>query len=491
MTTPTDDLFDPRVAEWLEQDPTSAPGELLEDVLRAASMIDQRGPGTARHSRAARWAALPIEIAAVLAVALVGGVLLVNRPAVEIAGPSTPPGPTPQVNPSEAVVRPASSSPLPSSPPPSTPLASAAPDLAIVPTLTKRFSSPTYGYSIGIRPDWATRPAKLPWSGPDNSPPVVDEIDFTGTDSGMTVASQALSAGQTLDDWLVPFAANGGGLSAFCQGGDPSSWPPVQVGDAIGRWQQMCNAAEVVVESGGRVYVFTWGSGSFDQSKHLSPDDFKAVLTTVRFEPSTVPPSPTAPPLPRSFTSPRMGYSIQLPDGWSITPATASWAPRTQVLYTDHTVDVFQSKTARLAITSQPLTAGQTADDWMLLYCQLYQPGWVNCPTILPTWPAVTVGDATGRIDMDGIAATDTIVDGGRVVRRDRRQGRSGLCDHPRRSRGPGDVRGAPHVDDADPRHRGRRRPRPPPDIGRVRAPLPGSKSECASRTSTTRHRGI
>ena len=38
-----------------------------------------------------------------------------------------------------------------------------------------------------------------------------------GTDSGMTVASQALSPGQTLDDWLVPFAANGGGLSAFCQ----------------------------------------------------------------------------------------------------------------------------------------------------------------------------------------------------------------------------------------------------------------------------------
>ena len=39
----------------------------------------------------------------------------------------------------------------------------------------------------------------------------------------------------------------------------------------------------------------------------------------------------------------------------------------------------------------------------------------MNCPTILPTWPAVTVGDATGRIDMDGIAATDTIVDGGRA----------------------------------------------------------------------------
>jgi hypothetical protein len=406
MIRPTDELFDPRIADWLEADPTRAPLELLDGVLAGMPAVQQR-PRYRLAWAAQRRVMTPLAFVAGVAFAVVASLVLIGRPAThEIAGPSNPP-PTTLPSPSTA-----SSAALPSA------LAaapSAPPDLGIVPSLTKRFTSPTYGYSVAIRPDWVTKPATLAWSGPDNSPPVVDTIDFTGTESGMTVGSEALAAGQTFEDWLVSFTVRGDDLSAFCQANDPSLWPPVQVGDAVGRWQQMCNAAEVVVESGGRVYVFTWGSSTFDTSKELSADDYKAVLTTVRFDPAAVPPSPTPPPLRQSFTSPRMGYSLELPAGWSVNPATRPWAPRTQTSYTDGTLDVFQSKTARLAITSQLLTAGQTAEDWMLQYCLMYQPGWVDCPKFLPTWPAVSIGGVTGRIDMEGIAASDTIVDGGRI----------------------------------------------------------------------------
>ena len=38
----TSDLFDDRIAEWLEIDPTAAPPQVLETVLAAMPQISQR-----------------------------------------------------------------------------------------------------------------------------------------------------------------------------------------------------------------------------------------------------------------------------------------------------------------------------------------------------------------------------------------------------------------------------------------------------------------
>jgi hypothetical protein len=154
----------------------------------------------------------------------------------------------------------------------------------VMPALSSTFTSPRYGYTISIAPDWKRWPAIRTWAGPDNSPEVVDEITVTGTDTTVSGAAQQLAPGQTFDQWLVPFHDAGiGHLATLCLGGDPATWPPVTIGSATGRWQQMCNAAQAVVEVDGWVYVFSWGHETFNIHRHLSVDDFKTVLRSVQF----------------------------------------------------------------------------------------------------------------------------------------------------------------------------------------------------------------
>ncbi len=71
-----------------------------------------------------------------------------------------------------------------------------------LPPLDKTFTSPWYGYSIKHAGAWTVRPATAHWQGVDNSPPATDEIVITGTDTTISVASQALGA-QTLNEFLV------------------------------------------------------------------------------------------------------------------------------------------------------------------------------------------------------------------------------------------------------------------------------------------------
>ncbi len=82
-------------------------------------------------------------------------------------------------------------------------------DAIALPPLTDTFISPTYGYSIGVGADWKATPAATRWVGIDNEPQNMDDIQFTGTDTGSGVASQVLPAGTSYDDWLVAFHAPG------------------------------------------------------------------------------------------------------------------------------------------------------------------------------------------------------------------------------------------------------------------------------------------
>lgn len=161
-------------------------------------------------------------------------------------------------------------------------------DAIDLPELSDTFTSPTYGYSIPVAPDWTTTPATTPWKGIDNSPPVVDQIEIAGTDTGLTGASQALPKGTTYEDWLVTFHEPAlHNNPAGCDGGDPSTWPPIQIGDRVGGLEMFCNAAEAVVNVDGRVYVFDWGNSTFDGDRHLSFASWKHLLQSVRFDPAS------------------------------------------------------------------------------------------------------------------------------------------------------------------------------------------------------------
>ena len=154
-------------------------------------------------------------------------------------------------------------------------------------TLEKPATSSSYGYSLLRKGEWTLTPASSHWTGPDNSKPAVDELAITGTDTTMTIASQALPKGETLDQWLVPFHANTtANVPAGCDGGEPPTWSTTPIGDQTGRYYELCNAAEAVVAVGGRVYVFGWANDTFDAASHFQLQSWLDLLKTVTFEPA-------------------------------------------------------------------------------------------------------------------------------------------------------------------------------------------------------------
>jgi hypothetical protein len=120
-------------------------------------------------------------------------------------------------------------------------------------------------------------------------------------------------------------------------------------------------------------------------------------------------PAATVPPLTQSFTSPRHGYTVHYPEGWTATPGTQSWVPGTVTLWGDPALDSIGSSDARLSIASQPLGAGQTADEWLVGYCHSLQTDGASCG------PAITIGGQTGYVDEDGATASGGITAGGLI----------------------------------------------------------------------------
>ena len=154
--------------------------------------------------------------------------------------------------------------------------------------LSDSFTSSTMGYTIPIAPDWTTTQATAPWVGVDNSPPMVDEIDATGTVSFIHAASQAIPAGTTFEQWLVPYHAfTTANVPAGCDGGDPSTWKAVPVGQATGLHYNGCNYEGAVVEYGGRAYAFDLGNSTFNGHDQLGSVPFREMLRGLRLTPET------------------------------------------------------------------------------------------------------------------------------------------------------------------------------------------------------------
>ena len=101
------------------------------------------------------------------------------------------------------------------------------------------------------------------------------------------------------------------------------------------------------------------------------------------------------------FTSPLHGYSVQYPADWTVTPATAHWDNGVINQWGSPALDELQGATARFVGASQPLAAGQSADQWLAAYAA------GACITPRSSWLTVPIGTATGYIDADGCEAPD------------------------------------------------------------------------------------
>ena len=166
-----------------------------------------------------------------------------------------------------------------------------------VENLSRWYQSTLYGYSMYLDPSWTVTPALTRRTGPLSQDTLADDIQVAGTDTGIGGSASPLG-NRTWDELLAQLRTiTTPNVPPGCDGGDPSTWPTVPVGNKQGRVQQLCNAAIVYVLSGKTVYEFDWGNSTFNAGQHLEEIDFLHVLKGVVFPASdaAVPGASTAP----------------------------------------------------------------------------------------------------------------------------------------------------------------------------------------------------
>jgi len=93
---------------------------------------------------------------------------------------------------------------------------------------------------------------------------------------------------QTFDEYLAAYHTDSvAHVPDGCDGGDPSTWPAIQIGDKVGRLQMQCNAADAFVEAGGRIYIFELGNATFETLDHFSMEAWKELLKSVVLDPKS------------------------------------------------------------------------------------------------------------------------------------------------------------------------------------------------------------
>jgi len=218
MNHQNDALFDPRIAEWLEDDPNDAPPQILETVAAAMPAIAQRRPRLVQVDRLRRpwWMGLA---AASLVVAFVGALALLNWPSI---------GPRPAPSPSSVA-------------------------------LPQRVDAPVHRYSASLPADWTATLGEA-----------VDEPDiFTGPDGSLSVRFELIPTGTSQDEWADAYIrARIGELGGSCFGVSPDSWQPSRVGlEGAYEWELPCiNAILYHTAVGDRTYPIEYVSSVGDVS---------------------------------------------------------------------------------------------------------------------------------------------------------------------------------------------------------------------------------
>jgi hypothetical protein len=299
--------FDPRIADWLEDDPNTAPEQTLDIVLAAFPSIRQRH--AMRLPRRFPTMSMPkLALGAAVVVAVVAGGFMIIRPPSSVPAVG-PPGPT--------------ASPIPSG------------SAAVDTSAWKTFISARYGFSYAYPPDFASAPSSTFWIIPETSATSIaewDAVSARGSAPTWWGASVALPSGQNFETWVAAYhrgQVNPSEPVACDQTKAPNE--PIVIDGQPARLRVGCGEMEALLDLDGRVYSFSGvnmgGTGSL-----VSPAlerQFRVWLTTIHLDPATAvqPPAatPTVPIDWTTYTSSRFAYSIDYPTSWSLTPAVYDW----------------------------------------------------------------------------------------------------------------------------------------------------------------------
>jgi hypothetical protein len=264
--------FEPRVADWLEADPDTAPAAVLATVVAAFPLIRQRPASRVprRLQTMNRFVYLGAAAAIVVAAGL-GGVALTSR-GIGLA-------PTPTATPAPSAT--------------SAPVSPSASPISMTDWVTRGMT--IAGASAAVPPSWARIPATQSWQYPSTH---ADEADnnaevFHTDDPDVTysVASQGLPDGVTYDSWVAAYrqpVVDELGERCFPA---QTAWVPVTIDGRPGGRYSGCAYLEALVLADNRVYVITLSDASFlglapeaIEAKHLAL--FEALLSTVKLYPS-------------------------------------------------------------------------------------------------------------------------------------------------------------------------------------------------------------
>ena len=177
MTRFDDPLFDPRLADWLEEDPSTAPDQALDVVLASLPSIKQRRAVRVpwRNRDMTNTLRLGLAAALVVAATLGGLYVLSSRTGPSVAAPETSP-------------------PAQSAPPSAAPSPSAAANRTT-------FTSTQYGYSVEYPTPYAVVPATEPWTGSGQIGPEEPFVDrFFAPNSTTFVGIAALPRPEGVSD---------------------------------------------------------------------------------------------------------------------------------------------------------------------------------------------------------------------------------------------------------------------------------------------------
>ena len=351
--------FDQRIADWLEVDPRLAPPGVMSTVLAALPSIPQARRGLlAPPSRFSQMTSSMRAAAAVAIVAIVGvGVLAFNSLSADIGRPTPAPS--------------ASSSSAPS----------------------VSFTSPLYGYSVDMPAEWVVTTATIPWPEGatccrDTYRDAFEAPRSLATDfDGVVVAVQPVPDGMSADDWLVQHAHQQASSARDCKG-PVEDWVDATVGSlAIRRLDLECEGirlSDVAFVVDGTGYVMS-GNGPV----------IEAFLGTFRAGAPSV-----------SFTSPLYHYTVDVPAGLVITPATLGWPERTTL--TTAFMDRFAASQSQdpdfddVFVAAQPIPDGMTAGEWLRMNAEQQAASPRDCKGPAEDWVDATVGSlAIRRLDLE------------------------------------------------------------------------------------------
>ena len=273
---------------WLEEGPQTLPDQTARAIDVSIRSTSQRRPAIRLPWRFPTMSSYPkvaIGVAAVVAVALGGALILGPRLSTPNRGVGGDPTPSPS--------------------PTASPLASPSPT-PIDPTTWTPYTSPRYGYSASRPSDWSYGASTTFWTVPEPKGNLVPMIDYVyggygGVDATWAATSMKVPEGMSDQAWtdlyrngqidridahrLLPSARDMGS-------GDHNGVP--------GRLKEGCSVLEAIVFSEGRVYVF--GGWVSTITTPGVPDDFRetyeAWLSTITLDPASALDPPVASPSP-------------------------------------------------------------------------------------------------------------------------------------------------------------------------------------------------